>query len=163
VIKYKQSDMIPFKGDDSMNTRIRLKFQKLHVVTTLGWATLLFLALISRGVLTQLVFWLIVVMISVLFILDGIYFVIRVIEGHYLLITNHKVVLKRFLKPIASISIAKIQSIVFINGEHKKRLILSDGETEVVIKHEYKFKKENILRSIQESSNYPKHLDVTNK
>jgi hypothetical protein len=150
-------------GEDSMNTRIYLKFQKLHIVTTLGWALILFLALISRGVLSQIVFWLLVVMISILFVLDAIYFVIRVIEGHYLLITNHELVMKRFLKPVETMMIADIKSIVFINGEYSKRLILSDGQKEMVIKHEYRFSKESILRSIQESNNYPKKLQVKNQ
>lgn len=147
-----------------MDEKITLKFQKLHLVTTLGWALILFLALISRGVLSSFAFWLILAMISILFILDVIYFVIRVIEGHFLVVSNREVIIKRFLQPIESMLISELESITFVdNGSHNKRIILSNGERTIEIKHIYRFSKESILVIIQESTNYPKNLEVTQK
>lgn len=144
-----------------MDEKITLKFQKLRLGTTLGWALILFLALISRGVLSAFVFWLIFIMIMILFFLDAIYFVTRVIEGHFLVVSNREVIIKRFLKPIESMLISDIKSITFIdNGPHNKKIIISNGEREIEIKHIYKFSKESILVIIQESTNFPKNLEV---
>jgi len=145
-----------------MDEKITLKFQKLHVVTTLGWALILFLALISRGVISSFAFWLILMMVSTLFVLDAVYFVIRVIEGHFLVVSNREVIIKRLFKPIESMLIAELTSITFIDhGYNNKRIILSNGEREIVIKQIYQFSKESILVIIQESTNYPKKLEVT--
>lgn len=145
-----------------MDEKITLKFQKLHIVTTLGWALILFLALISRGVLSNFAFWLIFIMISILFVLDAIYFVIRVIDGHFLVVSNREVIIKRLFKPIESMLIAELISITYIdNGPQHQRIMLSNGEREIEIKHIYKFSKESILVIIQESSNFPKNLEVT--
>ncbi len=147
-----------------MDEKITLKFQKLHLVTTLGWVLLLFLALISRGVLSSFAFWLIVFMITILFVLDIIYFIIRVIEGHYLVVTKQAVTIKRFLQPVESMLISELKSITFVNSRYNnKRIILSNGDREIVIKHIYKFSKESIMITIQQSSNYPKQLEVTQK
>lgn len=144
-----------------MNERITLKYQKLHLVTTLGWALVLFLALISRGVLSSLSFWLLLMFISVLFILDAVYFVTRVIEGHYVLITNYAVIQKRFLHPVKAIQIRDLQSITVVEGDYKEtRVILRSEEEKIEWKLIYKFSKESMLSTLQQSTNYPKDLTI---
>jgi len=144
-----------------MNERITLKFQKLHLVTTLGWALILFFALISRGVLSSFLFWLLLVFISVLFVLDAIYFVTRVIEGHYVLITNYAVIQKQFLKPVKAIQIQDLMSITLIEHEHKEnRVVLESKDEKMEWKLTYKFSKESMLASLQQSTNYPKDLTI---
>lgn len=147
-----------------MNDKITLKFQKLRVGTALGWALILLLALLSRGVLSSFAFWLILSLVLLLFVLDAVYFVTRVIEGHYLVVTNRHVIMKRFLKPVESIVISELTSITFVNnGVYGKRIILSDGEKTIEIKHVYEIAKESIIAIIRESDNYPKNLVLTQK
>jgi hypothetical protein len=138
-----------------------LKIKGLHMVTTIGWAIILFLALLTRGLISNGLFWLIFSMISVLFVLDVIYFVVRVSEAHYLLITNREVYLKRFFKPIESILISNLRLVEYTKVQYGfDRILLSDGKNKIEIKHDYKFPKKNILMIIQNSSNFPKNMNI---
>jgi len=147
-----------------MNDKITLKFQKLRAGTALGWTLLLVLALFSRGVLSSVFFWLVLSAILVLFVLDAVYFTTRVIEGHYLVITNRYVVMKRFLKPVESMLISELQSITrekhWLYGE---RIVLSDGDKKIEIKHIYEISKESILTTIEASEHYPNRLEGIEK
>ncbi len=144
-----------------MNQKITLRYQELHIITAIGWAFFLILGLFSRGVISNLAFWLVIIPISILFILDAIYFVARVSEGHYLFITEKEVLRKRFFKPIETIEIAKLTSIVVKKLDaHIKSIFLSDQDHELEIKHDYKLPKESILFYIKESSNYPRNLEI---
>ncbi len=145
-----------------MNERIKLKFQKFRLMTTLSWMFLLFLGLISRGVIPTWFFWLLVIFIALLFIGDIVYFVIRIAESHYLLITKQQVILKRVFYQPQSIFIAELEK-AFISSEDDgiKRIFLADRKQEIVIKHIYTISKENMVAILKNSPNLPKDFTFT--
>lgn len=146
-----------------MNTKLTLKFQALHMVTAFGWAIILFLGLITRGLIETWIFYLIVVMITVLFLLDMVYLFVRVVKGHYLLITNDHVRLKRFFKDEQRLSISNLQSIEISSIRlDDTRIKLYDGTQTLDIKENYSVSKEEILYYIESSSHYPKDVTIIN-
>lgn len=146
-----------------MNTKIPLKFQALHMVTAFGWAAMLFLGLITRGLIEDYVFYMIVVMITILFLLDMVYLFVRVVKGHYLLITNDRVHLKRFFKDEQVLKISDLQTIEISTVRFDDtRIKLSDGTQTLDLKENYTVGKDQILFYIESSSHYPKHVDVIN-
>ena len=147
-----------------MSERIKLKFQKYRVITTLCWMGILFLGLISRGVISSLLFWLLAISIAILFISDLIYFIIRIAESHYLLITTQSIVMKQFLQPPAVMMIEDIESVIIHTEDNKiERIVLADGKNVIVIKHIYTMSKEDMLAMIKHSTKYPEELEITYK
>ncbi len=69
--------------------------------------------------------------------------------------------MRRFLQQTETMLISDLKAIIYVNNtSYNKRIILSNGERTMEIKHIYKFSKENILVIIQQSINYPKNLEV---
>ncbi len=144
-----------------MIERIKLSFQKLRIVTVLAWIVLLFLGLMSRGVISALAFWTLVIVIVILFSIDVVYFIIRVSESHYIQVTQQRVMIKRVFRPLRTLLISDITLIILIEKNTKAdRIILSDGKHAIEIKHIYRLSKEIILEIIKESEDYPKDLEV---
>jgi hypothetical protein len=144
-----------------MNTRIALKFQALHMVTAFGWAAILFLGLITRGLIEDYVFYMIVVMITVLFLLDMVYLFVRVVKGHYLLITNDFVRLKRFFKDEEQVYIADLESVELSTVRFEDtRIKLFTKDQVIDIKENYTMGKDQILFNIESSSHYPKNIKI---
>lgn len=144
-----------------MNTKIALKFQALHMVTAFGWAAMLFLGLITRGLIESYVFYMIVVMVTVLFLLDMVYLFVRVVKGHYLLITNDFIRLKRFFKDEEQIFISDLESIELSTIRlEDTRIKLYTKDQMIDIKENYTMRKDQILFNIESSSHYPKAIKI---
>ena len=144
-----------------LNDRIVLKFKTLHLVTAFGWASILFLGLITRGVLSDAAFYLIVIVISLLFILDIIYLIARVTQGHYILITPDEVKLKRYFKEMQTIRIKSLKSIKFIKTKYDNEyIILSDGANQMEIRQNYNYTKRDILHQIKATRSFSDKIDI---
>lgn len=144
-----------------MNVKIPIRFKVLSLISTLGWAILLLLSLFIRGLLSETVFYVIVIILSILFTIDIILLISRLIEGNYILITKEKVQLKRFMKPIKFLWISELTSITVSKKQSRQpSIILSNGKDSLEIKHRYKASKKNILSYIQQSDHFPKDLMV---
>ncbi len=144
-----------------MVERIKLRFQKLRIVTVLAWLVIFFLGSMSRGVISPLAFWMLVIVFIILLSIDVVYFIIRVSEAHYLQVTQKSVVIKRVFQPPRAMLISDIKSILFIekNGT-AERIILSDGKHAIEIQHIYRVSKEIIIEKIKASPEYPNGLEI---
>lgn len=147
-----------------MSERITLKFKKLRLITTLSWMGILLLSLILRDVISSPVFWIVVFVIFILFLTDLIYFIIRIVEVHYLLITNQTVVLKKAFNPPGIIEIKNIKILTLMKKDNKiKQIIVSDDQFEITIKHKYTISKDGILSMIRYSQNFPETVEIVDK
>ena len=144
-----------------MLERMSLRFQKLRIVTLFIWVVMLFLGLMSRGVISPLVFWVLASVFIVFFSIDVVYFIIRVSGAHYVHVTEKEVIIKRVFQPPKALQISAIQWITLVEKKGTaKRIIVSDGEHAIEIKRVYRLSKEIILRTIMGSEVYPEGVKV---
>ncbi len=147
-----------------MNKKITLKFQGVRVVTTFGWAVLLILGLLSRGTVPDSVFWLVIVSIALLLIIDTIYFIARVSQGHYIIITHRKIIFKRFFQEIMTLPMNELNSITVTENKLGNTIIvLTSDDVRFELKHDYIYSKDMILENIQHAHFFPKDVDIVDK
>ncbi|MEC9485858.1 MAG: hypothetical protein UMR38_08365 [Candidatus Izemoplasma sp.] len=146
-----------------MNKKIILKFQGIPFMTTLGWAILLLLGLLSRGTVPDGVFWLVITTISLLLIIDTIYFIARVSQGHYVIISHRKLIFKRFFQPVEVLLMDDLEQISVAKDKFgNKVIVVTDGTKTIVLKHDYQFTKEAMFLYIQQAHFFSKSCKIIN-